>query len=130
MNKFTLAILAAVAASGGQALAANDTWLVTEENVAGVKGAQGSWTISLDGANVTGAAAMQSGNGNLLSYKLEGSVEGGIYTVKMIDRTDGKKGCVWSGHTPTGSGSQKSGLIGYAECDGAKLVVRASFVGK
>lgn len=130
MNKFTLAILAAVVASGGQALAASEIWLVTEENVAGVKGSQGSWTVTVDGANLTGAASMQAGNGDLLNYKLEGSIEGGIYTVKLNDRSDGKKGCVWSGHTPTGSGTQKTGLIGYAECEGSKLIIRASFVGR
>lgn len=130
MNKFTLAIAAAVVAFGGHAWAASETWLVTEENVAGVKGAQGSWTVAVAGDKVTGDASMQSGNGNLLSYKVEGAIEGAVYKLNLIDRTDGKKGCVWSGHPPSSSSSQKTGLIGYAECDGAKLIIRASFVGR
>lgn len=128
MNRFTLAIVAVVAASSVQTAVAAETWLVTEENVAGVKGSQGAWTVNVDGGAVTGAAAMQSGNGNLLNYTLEGAIEGVNYVVKLKDRTDGKTNCVWSGHPPSGSGTQKTGLIGYAECEGAKLIIRASFV--
>lgn len=130
MLKLTFAALAAVVAFHGQALAASETWLVTEENTGGVKGAQGSWTVNVDGGKITGSASMQSGNGNLLNYTIDGAVEGGNYTVTMNGRTDGKKGCVWVGHIPSSASTQKAGLIGYAECEGAKLIVRASIVGQ
>ncbi len=117
---------AAVLALSGPALAG--TWLVTEENIGGVKGAQGSWTVKTEGNKINGDASMQLDNGAMLTYKLDGSVEGVNYTVTMTNRSDGKKNCVWKGHPPAGSGTQSQGLIGYAECDGAKLIVRASIV--
>lgn len=126
MNKFAFAVVAAVMGAAGSAWAAPQTWLVTEENVAGVKGAQGSWTMSVEGNAFTGTASMQSGNGNMLTYKIDGSIEGANYTAKMSERTDGKKNCVWSGHPPSGASTQSHGLLGYAECEGAKLVVRVS----
>jgi hypothetical protein len=42
MHKTVLVALAAVLAFGGAALAGSETWLVTEENTAGIKGSQGS----------------------------------------------------------------------------------------
>ncbi len=78
--------------------------------------------------SLSGDASMQMGNGAPLTYKVDGSVEGGVYTIKISDRTDGKKNCVWTGHAPTGAGAQSSGLLGYVECEGAKLIIRASIV--
>lgn len=130
MHKPTLATIAAVLALGGPALAGSETWMVTEEDSAGVKGSQGNWTVNIDGNKVSGVAAMQANNGNELTYKLEGAIADGVYTVTMNDRSDGKKGCVWSGHAPAGTGTQKKGLIGYAECEGAKLIVRAAMLGQ
>jgi len=124
--KGPLAAVAAITALSGQALAASATWLVTEENIGGIKGGQGTWTINLDGDRLSGAASMQGDTGNSYTYKLEGAVAGGVYTVTMTDRSDGKKGCVWSGHVPAGTSAQKKGLIGYAECEGTKLIVRVS----
>ena len=46
---------------------------------------------------------MQANNGSELTYKLEGAIADGVYTVTMNDRSDGKKGCVWSGHAPAGT---------------------------
>lgn len=126
MKRLAFAAVAAVAAFGGPALAAPATWLVTEENVAGVKGAQGTWTVTTDGGKVAGEASMQSGNGNMLTYKVAGTFEGSNYTVTMSDRSDGKKNCVWNGHPPSSGSAQSRGIIGYAECEGAKLIVRVS----
>lgn len=125
MHKFALAV-AAVLFMGGSACAA--TWLVTEENVGGVKGGQGSWNVKSAGDKISGDATMQTDNGSMLTYKFEGKVEGGVYTVTLSDRSDGKKGCVWTGHAPSSGSSQAKGLLGYAECDGAKLIIRASIV--
>ncbi len=130
MHKRTLATMATVLALGGPALAGSEVWLVTEEDSAGVKGSQGNWTVNIDGNKLTGVAAMQANNGSELTYKLEGAIADGVYTVTINDRSDGKKGCVWSGHAPTGAGTQKKGLIGYAECEGAKLIIRAAMLGQ
>lgn len=125
MNKTALAIAALLAASAPACAA---TWLVTEENTGGIKGAQGSWTVTTEGAKISGEASMQSGNGAPLTYKVAGTVEGGVYTIALTDRSDGKKNCVWSGHAPSGASSQARGLLGYAECEGVKLILRASIV--
>jgi hypothetical protein len=130
MHKVTLATIAAVLALGGPTLAGSETWLVTEEDLAGVKGSQGSWTVNIEGNQLSGVAAMQANNGSELTYKFEGVIADGVYTVTMNDRSDGKKGCVWSGHAPAGTGTQKKGLLGYAECQGAKLIIRASLLGQ
>lgn len=117
---------AALLALGAPAYAA--TWLVTEENTGGVKGAQGSWNVTSEGGKISGDAALQMGNGAPLTYKFEGTAEGVNYTVTFSDRSDGKKNCVWKGHPPSSGGQQARGIVGYAECDGAKLIVRASVV--
>jgi hypothetical protein len=126
MSRRTFAAFFALLAIASPALAASETWLVTEENVAGVKGAQGTWSVTVDAGKVTGTADMMSGRGAPLAYKIDGAVAEGVYTLNLNDRTDGKKSCVWTGHTPSSASSQKAGLIGYAECEGAKLILRAS----
>ncbi len=61
-SKAALVTLTAILACGGQALASGATWLVTEENSAGIKGAQGRWTVEVDGNKLSGAAEMQADN--------------------------------------------------------------------
>lgn len=70
---------------------------------------------------------MQAGNGAPLTYKFEGAA-GGNYTITLTDRTDGKKNFDWTAHPPSAGSSQAKGLLGYAECEGAKLILRASIV--
>ncbi len=77
-TKAVLVALIAILACGGQALAASATWLVTEENSGGIKGAQGRWTVEVDGDKLSGVAEMQADNGNQLTYKLEGSIADGV----------------------------------------------------
>ncbi|QGM99499.1 hypothetical protein F7D14_02255 [Methylocystis parvus] len=125
MHKSALAVAALLATSVPAAAA---TWLVTEENTGGIKGAQGSWNVKTEGNKLSGDASMQMGNGSTLTYKFEGESEGANYTVTLSDRTDGKKGCVWKGHPPASGGAQAKGLVGYVECDGDKLIIRASVV--
>ena len=122
MNKAILAVAALFVAGP----AAAGTWLVTEENVAGVKGAQGTWTVTTADGKISGDASMQSGSGAPLTYKFEGTVEGTNYTITLSERSDGKKNCVWKAHPPTSGSSQARGVLGYAECDGARLVLRGS----
>ena len=96
-----------------------------------MKGGQGNWAITRDGNKIKGTAEIQSDNGSMLTYKVEGEeAAGDNYTITMSDRSDGKKGCVWKGHPPSGAGSQQRGLVGYAECEGKKMIVRASIFGK
>ncbi len=66
---------------------------------------------------------MTTNRGEPLSYKVDGSVKDAVYTVTLSDRSDGKKGCVWSGH----NSKTWHGLAGKAHCDGnVGLVIRAS----
>jgi hypothetical protein len=125
MHKSVLAVVALLAMSVPAAAA---TWLVTEENTGGIRGAQGSWNVKTDGAKISGDASMQMANGSPFTYKFEGESEGANYTVTLTDRSDGKKGCVWKGHPPASGGAQAKGLVGYAECEGTKLIIRASIV--
>ena len=131
MKKLAFAATTAALICFGPSLAfAAEQWLVTEENLGGIKGGQGNWSITREGNKVKGTAEMQSDNGSLLTYKVDGEAAGSNYTIAMNDRSDGKKGCVWNGHPPSGAGSQQQGLVGYAECEGTKMIVRASIFGK
>ena len=132
MKKLAFAATTAALICCGPSLArAAEQWLVTEENMGGVKGGQGNWSVTRDGTTVKGTAEMQADNGSTLTYKVDGEVAANnTYTITMSDRSDGKKGCVWKGHPPSGAGSQQQGLVGYAECEGTKLIVRASIFGK
>jgi hypothetical protein len=127
MLKLTLATAAALLAFVGAATAETKSWNVTEESADGVGGAQGTWTVTIAGDKLSGKAQMQFSNGELLSYSLDGSIKDGVYTVNLVERSDGKKGCVWTGHAPSGAGAQTKGLVGYAPCEGAKLIVRAFY---
>jgi hypothetical protein len=103
---------------------------VTEESMGGVMGSQGSWAVNVEGSTVKGSAQLQLANGTPLSYNFGGEQANGVYTITLTDRTDGKKGCVWSGHAPSGASAQTQGLVGYAQCEGTKLILRASFFKK
>jgi hypothetical protein len=126
MHKAVLFVTPAVLAISCSPLAASETWLVTEESAAGIKSSQGTWTVNTDGNKMSGVGALQANNGNPLTYKFEGAKADGVYTVTITERSDGKKGCVWSGHAPAGTGVQTRGLVGYAECEDGKLIIRAS----
>ncbi|MGD9544092.1 MAG: hypothetical protein AB7F41_05895 [Methylocystis sp.] len=128
MPRILLSVVAALAAMGSPALAMSQNWNITEENVSGVKGAQGTWSVNTDADNkITGTANLQLDNGKMLTYALSGSVQGAVYKIEMSERSDGKKGCVWNGHIPAGA-DKSHGLIGEAVCDGGvKLIIRAGF---
>jgi hypothetical protein len=128
MSKPILPAVAALSALTVSAFAASVNWNITEEGLSGVKGGQGTWSVNTDGENkITGSANLQLDNGNLLTYTLSGSVKDGIYTITLANRSDGKKGCVWTGHIPAGA-DKSHGLIGQAVCDGdVKLIIRAGF---
>ncbi len=125
MHKLALATAAAFLAASAPAMAASQNWNVTEESASGIKNGQGVWAVTIDGDKLSGSATMMLDNGNPLTYTLNGTIKDGVYTVKMDNRSDDKKGCVWIGHTPSGIGTQTHGLIGEAACDGVKLIIRA-----
>jgi hypothetical protein len=129
MVRATLRIAAILAAASTPALADSQIWNVTEEGSSGIKGAQGQWVVNTDSENkISGTASMQLDTGSILTYTIDGAVKDSVYTVKMSNRTDGKNGCVWSGHVPTGEAMTSHGLIGRAVCDGnVGLIVRAGF---
>jgi long-subunit fatty acid transport protein len=95
MIKLALTTAAAVVAFSASAYAAS--FSVTEIASSGIKRANGTWSVTTEGDKISGKADMQLDNGSVLTYKLDGKVEGGVYNVKLVDRTDGKKDCVWAG---------------------------------
>jgi hypothetical protein len=117
-----LAISTALAATimTGSAVAA--TWSVTEQSASGIKYASGTWNINNEGEKVSGKADLQLDTGSVLSYKLEGSLAGGVYTINLVGRDDGKKNCVWTGKAAEGMGGKV--YSGEAACEGTKITIR------
>jgi hypothetical protein len=110
----TVAVLVSTAAFAG-------TFSVTEMSAVGIKRANGTWTLSGEGDKVTGKAEMQLDNGTPVTYKIEGKLEGGAYTLNFIDRTDGRKDCVWTGK-PNQTGKVFEGPV---TCGSEKFSIRA-----
>lgn len=128
MLKLSLRSVAILFALSAPALAASQNWNVTEESPAGVKSSQGIWTVRIDNNKISGDANMQRDNGAVLTYALDGSVHDSVYTVNTVNRSDGKKDCVWSGHSPTHDDQKSRGLIGEVRCDGkTAFTIRAGF---
>jgi osmotically-inducible protein OsmY len=105
------------------AAAETTKWSVTETNAVGIKVASGTWTLNNEGGKLSGSANMQFDSGKTLDYKLEGTVEGETYTVNLVDRTDEKKDCVWTGK-PAATASGRV-LTGDAKCGSSKFTIRA-----
>ncbi len=127
MLKLTLATTAILLSLGASAMAESQSWNITEENSVGIKSAQGHWNLNIEPTKISGKAELEAINGNAVTYTVDGTVKDGVYTVTLSNRSDGKKGCVWTGHQPTGTGTQTHGLIGEAPCEGTKLIIRAGF---
>jgi len=123
MIKFCATSIVALLAMGGVALAESQSWNVTEEGLSGIKNAQGVWAVKSEGGKISGVAELQLQNGSPLGYKIEGTSEAGVVTINLVDRTDGKKDCVWTGK----EGAGFKGLAGDVLCGGKKtLLLRAS----
>ncbi len=129
MVKLALRTAAVLVAMSTSALADSQSWNITEESTAGIKSAQGAWALTIDAnKKITGTATLQMTNGNDLSYTVDGSLSDAVYTINMSKRTDGKGGCVWSGHTPPSADGKSHGLIGKVVCDGnVGFTVKAGF---
>ncbi|MGA8169244.1 MAG: hypothetical protein WB816_00165 [Methylocystis sp.] len=128
MHKLTLATVAALLSLGASAaMAETQNWNITEENTVGIKNAQGKWTVNVEGGKFSGKAELEATNGSPVTYDVQGTIVNGVYTATMSNRSDGKKGCVWTGETPKAGGQQSKGLLGQAPCEGTKLVIRAGF---
>jgi hypothetical protein len=126
MRNLTLITAVAIAAISGSAMAASQSWNITEENAAGIKSAQGTWSLKTEGDNLSGSATVQRDNGNTVTYNVEGELKDGSYTVKLDNRSDEKKGCVWTGHAQKATALGKAtGYIGDVTCEGSKFVIRA-----
>ena len=129
MLRMILRTTAILLATSTSVFAGNQVWNVTEEGKAGVKSSQGTWSVTVDTSNnISGKAEMQMDNGNVVAYTINGSVKDSLYTVNLADRSDGKKGCVWSGHSPANAGTTSHGLIGEVHCTGSSdFIIRAGF---
>jgi hypothetical protein len=119
MIKLALTTAVAVVAFSATAFAAG--FSVTEIATSGIKRANGTWTLTTEGDKVSGKADMQLDNGTPQSYKLDGKFEGGVYTLNLVDRTDGKKNCVWTGKSSDG-GKVYNGDVA---CGSEKFSIRA-----
>lgn len=119
MIKLVLTTAVAVVAFSASAYAAG--FSVTEIAASGIKRANGTWTLKTEGDKVTGKADMQLDNGTVITYTLDGKIEGGVYTVNLNDRTDGKKDCVWTGTAKEGAKVYE----GPVTCGSEKFVIRA-----
>jgi len=104
------------------AAAETTKWNATETNAVGIKSASGTWTLNNDGGKLSGSANMQFDSGKTLDYKLDGTAEGEVYTIKLVDRTDDKKNCVWTGK-PAATASGRV-LNGDVKCDNSKFSIR------
>jgi hypothetical protein len=109
MIKLAFTTAAAVVALSVPALA--ESWNVTEIATSGIKRASGTWTIAAQGDKVTGKADLQLDNGSVVTYKLDGKIEGG----------DDKKDCVWTGK-PNETGRVFNGDV---TCSNGKFSIRA-----
>jgi hypothetical protein len=119
MIKLALTTAVAVVAFSASAFAAG--YSVTEISTSGIKRANGTWTLTTEGDKVSGKADLQLDNGTPVTYKIDGKVEGGAYTLNLNDRTDGKKDCVW-----TGKANDKGSVYeGPVTCGSEKFVIRA-----
>jgi hypothetical protein len=97
MKRLAVACAMGLLAFGAASATETRSWNVTEESSEGIKGAQGSWTVTIDSGNkINGAAELLTDNGAPLTYKIDGSVKDDVYIINLIDRSDGKKGCVWT----------------------------------
>ena len=99
-----------------------EIWSVSERLVSGINYSSGTWNVAVQSDKLSGKADMQVDNGTMLHYTLDGSISGGVYTVKLVGRDDDKKNCIWSGKTADGMGGKV--IQGQAECDGSKLYIR------
>jgi hypothetical protein len=126
MLKLTLITAVAIAAFSAPAMAASQSWNVTEENTVGIKSAQGKWLLKTEGDTLSGTATLQRDNGTEVTYSVDGAIKDGIFTVKLNNRSDDKKGCVWTGHAQAATALGKvTGFIGDVACEGSKFVIRA-----
>ena len=99
-----------------------EIWSVSERLVSGINYSSGTWNVAVQSDKLSGKADMQVDNGTMLHYTLDGSISGGVYTVKLVGRDDDKKNCIWSGKSADGMGGKV--IQGQAECDGSKLYIR------
>jgi hypothetical protein len=116
-----LAFTTAVAVVAFSASAYATGYSVTEIALSGIKRANGTWTLNAEGDKISGKADMQLDNGSVVTYKLEGKSEGGVLTLNLNERSDGKKDCVWTGK-PNETGKVYNGEV---VCGSEKFSIRA-----
>jgi hypothetical protein len=108
------------------AFANSQSWNITE--VDPDNGAQGQWLVDVDGGNkLSGSTNMQFDTGAVLSYALEGSINNGAVMVNMLDRSDGKKGCVFSGNIYLNADNASHRILGEVQCKDGKFLLRGGY---
>jgi hypothetical protein len=94
-----------------------------------ISGAQGQWIINNEGDNkITGTENMQLDTGVMLTYTIHGITNYGPYTLNLANRSDGKKGCIFSGSVSLNADQKSHRLIGEVHCDGVeKFYIRGGY---
>ena len=127
MRKLALVTAAVIVVVSAPAMAAKQHWNITEENAAGIKSAQGAWDLTTEGDKLSGTAALSLDNGNQLTYSVDGELKDGVYSVKLENRSDDKKSCVWTGKAQNATAAgNATGFKGDVVCGGGKFVLRAT----
>ena len=110
------------------AFAESQVWNITEVT-SSITGAQGQWFVNIEGGNrITGNTNMQFDTGAMLTYAIDGKIDGQVYTVNLIDRSDGKKGCVLTGEMAPIEGKNSHRFIGEVHCDGdVKFYIKGGY---
>ncbi len=107
------------------AFATTQSWNITE--VDPDNGAQGQWLVTIEGGKLTGSVNMQFDTGAPLSYTLDGSITDGALTVNMLDRSDGKRGCVVSANIAN-SDNKSHRIVGKTHCSNdEKFLLRGGY---
>jgi hypothetical protein len=111
---------------GQTALAASQSWNITE--VDPDNGAQGQWLVNVESGNkLNGSTNMQFDTGAMLTYKLDGSISNGAISVNLIDRSDGRKDCVFSGNVSLNPDKVSHKILGEVKCADAKFYLRGGY---
>jgi hypothetical protein len=95
------------------AFAHSQSWNITEADPD--HRAQGHWLVNIDGNKLNGATNMLFDTGAALYYLLEGSINNGEVKVSLLNRSDGRKDCVFSGNVSLNADNASHRILGYVQ---------------
>ena len=108
------------------AFANSQSWNITEADPD--HGAQGQWLVNIDDSNkLSGSTNMQFDTGATLSYTLDGSINSEALKVNMLNRSDGKTDCVFSGNISLNADNMSHRILGEVQCSEGKFLLRGGY---